>query len=85
MLHQLHLGHQISDLDQIILGIAARHHHVGHRRFFLHQECDHVVHVDVVITQRDVDLVEQHHFVALVTDQFFGFEAGRLGQSNLCE
>ena len=46
---------------------------MGHMRLLGLQEIDHILHVDIAIAQRDVELVEQHHAVIGVADQLFGF------------
>ncbi len=61
MLHQLHLGHEIGKLDQLVLGVAAGQHDMGHVRLLRREEFQDFGQVDVVVADRDVDLVEQHH------------------------
>src|SRR3954447_5027558 len=40
MLHQRHLGDEVGDLDQLILGIAPGQNHVCERRLFFPQKSD---------------------------------------------
>ena len=55
------------------MGIAPRQNHMGHIGFLRRQKFHDLVDIHVIITDRDVDLVEQHHRVGFVQDQLFGF------------
>lgn len=78
MLDELHFGDEIGDLDQLVLRIAASQHHMRHRRLLLGKEVHHLAHVEIVVAQRDVDLVEQHHGFPC-PDQRLGLVPGGLG------
>src|SRR6516164_4388596 len=73
VLHQRHLGDEIGNVDQLLLGIAAGEHDMRHLRFRCLQEIDDLVHVEVIVAQRDIDLVEHDHAQACVADQRFRF------------
>jgi len=69
MLHQRHLGDEVGDLDQFLFCIAPRQDNMRHRRLFRLQEPNHLIDRQVVIAERNVDLVEQDHAVPLIADQ----------------
>src|SRR5581483_3084657 len=73
MLHQRHLGDEIGGIDQLLLGIAAGEHDMGQRRLRSLQERDDLVDIEIIVAQRDVDLVEHDHTQAFVRDQRFRF------------
>lgn len=73
MFHEFHFGDQICDLDQVCVGVAAGEDDVGHVGFLGGEEFDDFVDVDVVVADRDVDFVEEDHFVGHIEDQFLGF------------
>ena len=58
---------------------------MGHLRLFGPKEVQHFIKRYVAVTERDVDLVQQHHVVALVADQFLrlGPGGGRGGDITL--
>src|SRR3954470_2896133 len=72
MLDQRHLGDEIGDLDQLVLGVAAGEHDMRHRRLLRREEIDNLRDVEIVVAQRDVDLVEHDHAEILVEDQLLG-------------
>ena len=79
MFDQLHFSHQIRRFNQICMGVAPGEHHMGHGRFFIAQKGDDLLDIKVIITQSDIDLIQQHHVIALITDQLFGFGPSGLG------
>src|SRR5438270_4798911 len=72
MLDQRHLGDEIGDLDQLVLGVASGEHDMRHRWLRGHQEIDNFGDVEIIVAQRDVDLVEHDHAEILVEDQLLG-------------
>src|SRR5258708_26770633 len=83
MLHQRHLRDEVGRVDQFLLGVAARKHDMRHRRLLVFQECDHLVDVEIVITQGDVDLVEHDHAQARIGDQLPGLFPASLGSRDV--
>ena len=78
MFDQFHLGHKVSDFNQILMGVAAGQDDMGHLRFVLGQESHYFGNVDIVVSDRNIDLIQQNHVVAFIQDQLF-----RLGPCGL--
>ena len=61
------------------MGVAPGQHDVGQRRLFGFQERHDLGDIDIVIADRDVDLVQQHHPVGRITDQLLCLGPSGLG------
>src|SRR5262245_1155732 len=69
MLYRRHLSDKIGDLDQLVLGIAPGEDDMGHRRLRGLQEVDDLGDVEIIVAERDVDLVEHDHAQPFIGDQ----------------
>src|SRR5262249_11732748 len=82
VLHQRHLGHEIGRRDEVRLGVAAGDDHMqpwparGERR-------DDASEVEILIAQRDVELVEDHEIEALVGHELERLRPGALGRRDI--
>ena len=72
MLDQLHFCDKVGSVDQLFFRISTRQNNMRHMRLTRLQKRDDLINVDVIITNRDIDFIQQNHVVALVQDQFFG-------------
>src|SRR3546814_291549 len=79
MLHLSHLGHQVGRVDEFRLGVAAGHDDVQHLRA-LAEKVHHLAERQVVVAQRNVDLVEQDHVVGAT---LFGIKGAAAGVDHL--
>src|SRR3954471_16938253 len=64
MFYQRHLGDEIGHLDQFRFCISSSDDDVLVGGFFLAQESQDLVQVEIVVAQHDVEFIEQHHAVA---------------------
>ncbi len=72
MLDQCHLGDQIGHLDQLGLGVAAGDDHVLVGGLLVAQEGQDFIEIEIVVTQHDVQLVEQHQPMTVIADHLLG-------------
>src|ERR1700756_3377571 len=83
MLQQSHFGNEVRDVDQLLLGIAAGQHDMRERGLGRLQERDDLVDIEIVVTQRDVDLVEHDHAQARIGYQLFCFLPSSLRRGDI--
>src|SRR5262245_43701023 len=82
MLHQSHLGHEIGRSDELGLCITAGDHDVQSRAPRI-QGGDDGVQVEILVAQRDVELVEDHQAEAGIGHELERLRPGALGRRNV--
>src|SRR5579875_1293576 len=71
MLDQLHLGHEVGQVDHLLLGIAAGDNHVQHRTFAA-QLVEHFRQRQVIVVQNHVQLIENDQAERLIVENRHG-------------
>ena len=83
MLHVAHFRDHIRGFDQLFFRIPPCQNNVGHEWLFSLQELDDFINVQIVIAQRDIDLVQQHEINLWVQNHFLGLFPSRTRRCNV--
>src|ERR1700682_410063 len=71
MFYQSHLGHEIGHLDQGSMRVAAGDDDMLVGRLLVAQKIQHILDRQIFVAQYDVELIQHHHAVTIVADEFF--------------